>query len=266
MNIYDVADKAGVSIATVSRVLNGSDKVKPATKQKIEQIIAENGFVKSDPHSRRKSTMCIGYIYTNFRLHASALFVEDVTRSLGIRGYRLFAACTDADFNNLHIAVNQLREHVDCFIIQAGAFAEWPSAERTFLIRLAKEIPLILMDGRIDAPGICDIRYNLSEPITNFIQTLYHKGNRNVLFIFASMSSYCMSLVDSYRHAYELLHYEPESIYTHLCPDVNSTMQYLRELISQEKLPLAVFYKSTSELLQLLQKQALLTLTPESPR
>lgn len=32
MTIYDISEKAGVSIATVSRVLNGNTNVKPKTK------------------------------------------------------------------------------------------------------------------------------------------------------------------------------------------------------------------------------------------
>ena len=35
MNIYDVSNKAGVSIATVSRVLNGNAKVSSATRNKV---------------------------------------------------------------------------------------------------------------------------------------------------------------------------------------------------------------------------------------
>ena len=35
MNIYDISQKAGVSIATVSRVLNGSDKVSDKTRKKV---------------------------------------------------------------------------------------------------------------------------------------------------------------------------------------------------------------------------------------
>lgn len=37
--IHDVAAKAGVSIKTVSRVANGSPKVRPATRQKVTEAI-----------------------------------------------------------------------------------------------------------------------------------------------------------------------------------------------------------------------------------
>ncbi|QIK68991.1 LacI family transcriptional regulator [Erysipelothrix sp. HDW6C] len=42
--IEDVAMRAGVSIATVSRVINGKDRVKPETKQRVHDAIKELGF------------------------------------------------------------------------------------------------------------------------------------------------------------------------------------------------------------------------------
>jgi LacI family transcriptional regulator len=43
--IYDVARVAGVSTATVSRVLRGSELVRPDTRQRVLGVIAELGFV-----------------------------------------------------------------------------------------------------------------------------------------------------------------------------------------------------------------------------
>jgi len=45
MNIRHIAEKAGVSVATVSRVLNHPEHVAPATKAKIESIIAETEYI-----------------------------------------------------------------------------------------------------------------------------------------------------------------------------------------------------------------------------
>ncbi|MDD3818813.1 MAG: LacI family DNA-binding transcriptional regulator, partial [Actinomycetota bacterium] len=40
-SIYEIANKAGVSIATVSRVLNNSPLVKNSTKKRVQKVIEE---------------------------------------------------------------------------------------------------------------------------------------------------------------------------------------------------------------------------------
>ena len=42
--IYDIAGTAGVSLATVSRVLNHPEKVKKATRDKVLRIIKDKGY------------------------------------------------------------------------------------------------------------------------------------------------------------------------------------------------------------------------------
>ncbi len=44
VTIYDVANYAGVSLATVSRVINGSDVVRGNTRQKVEEAIEKLGY------------------------------------------------------------------------------------------------------------------------------------------------------------------------------------------------------------------------------
>ena len=45
MNIYDIAKLAGVSIATVSRVVNDSPKVSEKTKEKVRAVMAANDYI-----------------------------------------------------------------------------------------------------------------------------------------------------------------------------------------------------------------------------
>ncbi|MEG2703036.1 MAG: LacI family DNA-binding transcriptional regulator, partial [Clostridia bacterium] len=45
MNIYDISEKAGVSIATVSRVLNHSPHVSAQTAAKVAAVIEQCGYV-----------------------------------------------------------------------------------------------------------------------------------------------------------------------------------------------------------------------------
>ena len=44
MNIYDVSEHAGVSIATVSRVLNGNPNVSEKTREKVLKVMDELGY------------------------------------------------------------------------------------------------------------------------------------------------------------------------------------------------------------------------------
>ena len=44
ITIYDVAKEAGVSLATVSRVINGSDVVREDTRVKVEDAINKLGY------------------------------------------------------------------------------------------------------------------------------------------------------------------------------------------------------------------------------
>ena len=48
VTIYDVAREAGVSLATVSRVINGSNVVREKTKQKVLDVIKELDFKPND--------------------------------------------------------------------------------------------------------------------------------------------------------------------------------------------------------------------------
>ena len=47
VTIRDVATKAGVSVTTVSRVLNGKDDISEATTQKVLAVIEELGYASS---------------------------------------------------------------------------------------------------------------------------------------------------------------------------------------------------------------------------
>jgi DNA-binding LacI/PurR family transcriptional regulator len=43
--VYEVADRAGVSTATVSRVIHGSNLVHPDTRERVLAVIEELGYV-----------------------------------------------------------------------------------------------------------------------------------------------------------------------------------------------------------------------------
>jgi LacI family transcriptional regulator len=76
--IKDVALHAGVSVGTVSNVLNRPDRVRPATRLKVETAIADLGFVRNESarQLRAGSSRIIAYVF----LDAGNPFFSDVAR------------------------------------------------------------------------------------------------------------------------------------------------------------------------------------------
>ncbi len=64
LTILDIARLSGVGKSTVSRVLTNDPKVKPETREKVERVITESGYVpsKSAQLMRGGSQKVIGVI------------------------------------------------------------------------------------------------------------------------------------------------------------------------------------------------------------
>ena len=69
MTLKEIAERAGVSIATVSYVLNGNAQISDETRQKVEKIIKETGYRSNilAKSLRKNKTSLVGVL------------VEDVT-------------------------------------------------------------------------------------------------------------------------------------------------------------------------------------------
>ncbi|PRX42722.1 LacI family transcriptional regulator [Planifilum fimeticola] len=80
VTIYDVAEEAGVSMATVSRVINGSPNVKPATRKKVLEAIRRLGYrpnaVARGLASKRTTT--VGVVIPDI----SSAFFAELTRGI----------------------------------------------------------------------------------------------------------------------------------------------------------------------------------------
>jgi len=73
VTIRDVATKCGVSVATVSRVINNSDQVTAETKDKVLKVIDELGFIPNT-NARglsTRSTNTVGIIVQTSQIHFS---------------------------------------------------------------------------------------------------------------------------------------------------------------------------------------------------
>src|SRR6266851_2587043 len=142
LTIYDVASRAGVSIASVSRVLNGLGSPRAATRDRVMQAVTELGFVR-DGAARALSNGLKEVVGVVFRRGDEALF-EDEDESL------LFI-----DVINRGIDVAAQRRGFDVLISSVGFTDENVTARIASVA--GKADGLILHDRMLSASGLTRI-------------------------------------------------------------------------------------------------------------
>ena len=146
----EVADAAGVSIATVSFVVNNSKRVAPETRERIERVMAELGFrqnvVARALASRRTRIIALVYPMLEHPLGGSGSeFITSAAQAASAAGYHLVVWPVGNDRDELTALVGQkLVDGVVLMKVQlddayrqalvaeqrpelAAALASWPS-------------------------------------------------------------------------------------------------------------------------------------------
>jgi len=119
-NIFDVARLAGVSHQTVSRVLNGLPNVRPATKERVEQAIAQLRYSPS-PAARAlvtRRTRTIGLITPGISDHGPVSIAMHFNLAARVARYSVETVSTvDSDPETTRMAVEGLlRQRVDAIV------------------------------------------------------------------------------------------------------------------------------------------------------
>jgi LacI family transcriptional regulator len=151
VTIKDVARSSGVSSMTVSRVINGSEHVRPATRQRVERAIAELGYVPSRLARglTRQKTGTLALIVPDVANPFFTLIVrgaEDVARRAG---YRIILCDTRADLAIEREVIEEMIAHR----VEGIAIAPVSDRSRGHLERLARfGVQFVLIDRTV--PGV----------------------------------------------------------------------------------------------------------------
>ncbi len=124
VGLRDVARAAGVSTATVSRVMNSPALVSPALRDRVEAVTLRLGWV---PHAAARTLAtrrsgAIGAVFPTLSHGDFARAAEALQGALTERGYTLFLACSHYDPDAEHALVRQFVERgVDALVLVGNA-------------------------------------------------------------------------------------------------------------------------------------------------
>lgn len=191
MTIYDISKKAGVSIATVSRVLNGSDKVRPATRNRVMEIIKQYDYTPN-AYARGMglhSLHTIGILCADSSDIFMAKAVYYLEQELQENGYESLLCCTGY---NLDIKKNYLdlilSKKVDSIILVGSNFIGTTEEENRYIKDVSAQVPIMLLNAAYDYPNVYS---TLCDDYTTMYETtmeMLHAGITDPIYLYNAKS------------------------------------------------------------------------------
>jgi DNA-binding LacI/PurR family transcriptional regulator len=184
LTIADIARRAGVSISTISRILNGRDDVAPSTRARVQRMIDELGY---QPHARAQNlragrAMMIALLFPphNQNSYLMTQFVLDfmigASQQAGQNNY-LFSFITQI-LDQTSLLKLYRSGQIDGAILMQVRLHDW----RVDLLQ-NEGYPFVLIGRCSDNDGLSYIDLDFEGAILNAFDKLVELGHRHIGFI-----------------------------------------------------------------------------------
>lgn len=204
MNIYDVSKHAGVSIATVSRVLNGNPNVSERTREKVLRVMDELGYTPNVfARGLGLDTMqTIGIMCSDSSDPYLAGAIYYLERELRNHNYDSILCCTGYDLKVKQKYFNLLRsKRVDAIILAGSKFVELCPKDNDYILKAAHDIPVMLVNGYLEGENIYSTVCDDYSAVYDAVSRLIRSGSRRILYLYTSYSYSGLNKMDGYKAA-----------------------------------------------------------------
>jgi len=236
MTIYDISEKAGVSIATVSRVLNGSNNVSEKTKKKVLDVINQyeytpNAFARGLGLNTMKTIGIMCADSSDLYLAKGIYYIEQKLRA---NGYDSILCCTGYDLETKISSMNLLiTKKVDGVILVGSNFIYEKDSDNKYIADAAAQVPVMLLNADLDAANVYSV---VSDDFTSMYDAtlqMIESGVKDILYFYNSTSYSGKRKLAGYRAAMEeknLLQDNLMQFYQGSHEDVPAMTDFLKKL------------------------------------
>ncbi len=198
-NLQAVADAAGVSAATVSRILNGTAGVRDDKRRAVDEAIARLGFVP-DPAARSLAggrTLSVGVVTQAIDSPFYGGALRGIEDELSRAGYSPLFVSGQWSAKNEARCIETLRtRRVDGIIVLTGRLSD------AALARSARDLPVVVTGRSLQAHGLYALDFDNIEGARLATQHLLELGHRRIAFITGDLRHFDgRQRLDGYRAA-----------------------------------------------------------------
>ena len=190
MTIYDIATLAGVSISTVSRVINGNTNVNTETREKVEAIVQKYGFVpkQSARNFHRRNLSAVGLMMNDIRNPYMSGLAYTINRELSKQWVNtVLCNILDVEIEFINQLDHLIERKVDGVILMGSIF-QHPLC-KVALERKYSGFPFVAINSNLALPNVCELILDQKEGIRTAVEYLYGLGKRAIGYIYRQQSA-----------------------------------------------------------------------------
>jgi len=178
--IRDVARRARVSVASVSRALNGFENVSEQTRSRVADAVKELGYV---PHAGARSlslarSNAIGVVLPDLYGEFFSEIVRGMDREASRRGYLLLLSNLHGRKQQAALALQAMRGRVDGLLVMAPQLSESELAQG-----LPARLPVLLINTRTQDGGRPSLHLDNAAGARAVVEHLVQLGRKNLVHI-----------------------------------------------------------------------------------
>jgi LacI family transcriptional regulator len=177
-SMRDVAERAGVSTATVSNALNHPELLSPATLERIIKVIDVLGFVRngSAAHLRAGRSQSIGLVVPSLDNPFFTGIARGIEDHVGERGYSLLLCNSDENPEKEERYLRLLvQQRVDGLLIRPTEDGIEPLEQLR-----ARGISVVLLNRQVDSRDYCSVIVDGERGMEDAVEHLAALGHRHV--------------------------------------------------------------------------------------
>ena len=181
ITIYDVAREANVSMATVSRVVNGNPNVKPATSKKVNEVIERLGY-RPNAVARglaSKKTTTVGVVIPDI----SSIFYAELARGIEdiATMYKYNIILSNSDSNEekeCRLIQTMLGKQVDGLVFMSSNITDEHIEEFK-----KSPVPVVLAGTIEDSAQIPSVNIDYEQAVIDAIKSFADRGHKNIAMV-----------------------------------------------------------------------------------
>jgi LacI family transcriptional regulator len=181
MDMRDIAKLAGVSSATVSRVINGSSLVRPETVERVRKVIDEVKFFPNNSATTLKygKSGTYGLIIPDITNPFFPEFIKCFESIVVENGHEMLMATTDLHLTRMQQTIRRMLVHkVDGVALLASEIETEPIENL-----IQNRVPLVTMDRGFIGEGLSDIAINLKRGMDQALGHLKELNHKKIAYI-----------------------------------------------------------------------------------